>query len=210
MLVNNALDHPSTSMEFNRWMFGWICDSKENGGKSSTFPSNWSNGRHWRMLRTCGIYHRRECSLRNILLNQIRDTAIIWHGRGRDQPKFSVSPERIASQETGPAPALPPLVAPEVSSASLHKNWSVRSSIRSMYQCEVHKILYKKMGSSIGYQNLPKHPSCKEKTWKMKSLLVLIASLSAALGAICNGKGLCMSLEVSQDDHFKMKCSFDR
>ena len=43
----------------------------------------------------------------------------------------------------------------------------------------------------------------------MKSLLVLVASLSVALGAICNGKGLCMSLEVSQDDHFKMRCSFD-
>ena len=102
----------------------------------------------------------KQCSLRNV--NQIRDTrgtAIIGYerGRGRDHPKFSVSPERIASQETGKLGQPLLSVAPEVSSASLHKNWSVRSSIRSMYQCDVHKIMYKRMGMSIGSQNLPHH-----------------------------------------------------
>ena len=41
------------------------------------------------------------------------------------------------------------------------------------------------------------------------TLLALTTTMSVALGAICNGKGLCMSLEISQSDHFRMTCSFN-
>lgn len=47
----------------------------------------------------------------------------------------------------------------------------------------------------------------------MRSIFTLTvfasAALSNVLGAICNGKGLCMSLERSQDDHFFMNCNFN-
>ena len=46
----------------------------------------------------------------------------------------------------------------------------------------------------------------------MKSIITLIvisSTMSVALGAICNGKGLCMSIENSFEDHFHITCSFN-